>query len=326
MSAVWQDALRSIWAQLEPVPAHNRLFRTRLLSAALSLDVFAALRAVDGAPSLVIETSLPNNALFEVGGMRLGVVAGERGPLLVLSLEDAGRTDLFTMVCADCISASVAPSREEGLAQFLSRLDAWRRFLRERRSGLSHEDTVGLIGELIVVERLVSIASHAWSFWLAPRDGLHDFERAGHAVEIKTSLGPSTSIRVSSLDQLDTSGVRRLDILHIRLIEAPDGMSINSLVTQIEDRIATTSDRLAFHNALLRRGLMPGEATGTSPTVQLRSIDGYAVSDSFPKLTRAAVPMAIVDAQYVLDLRALAPFATDASTVLDGFMQENAAQ
>lgn len=317
MNPLWSEHLRAAWQELARHSAQSKAYRTRRLSDELPLNAHAALRAVDGAPCLVIEGIAPAEGHFEVGGMRLGVVRDERGPLLVLSLEDRDRIDLFTTVCADAISAS--EGNDQALPVFLDRLDAWRRFLRERNSGLSREETTGLIGELLVFVELLSLDRAALSCWEAPGDGLHDFQRGGHALEVKASLGPASQIHISTLDQLDITGLRRLDLLHVRLIESPDGTTLGTIVLEIMARLEEPSRR-AFENALLRRGLMPDDtAARSSPRVEMRAMDGYHVGAAFPRLGRTNVPEAVSDAQYALDVRALTNFSTPASLVLEHF-------
>lgn len=319
MSAVWQDNLRRAWSDLARHPVENRLYRTRRLSTALSLDVHVALRAVDDAPCLVIEAPVGADALFEVGGMRLAVVAGERGPLTVLSLEDRDRMDIFTTVCADAVE-DCASAGTDALPAFLARLDAWRRFLRERRSGLSREETVGLIGELIILEAITPIGASSLPAWAAPDDGLHDFRRNGHAMEVKTSLGPSSTVRISSLDQLDTAGLRRLDLVHVRLIEAPDGRTLGDLIGDISRSFPDETSRRAFQNALLRRGLMPDDTVvRATPRVQVRSIEAYSVREGFPRLARSSVPSGVAEAVYSLEIRAIAGHAVDSGIVMSNF-------
>jgi hypothetical protein len=323
MNPLWSERLRDAWQELVRHPAQNRAYRTRRLSEQLQLDAYAALRAIDGAPCLVIEGIAPLEGHFEVGGMRLGIVRDERGPLLVLSLEDRDRIDLFTTVCADAISAS--DGNDQALPVFLDRLDAWRRFLRERNSGLSREETTGLIGELLVLAELVALDPAALVFWEAPEDGLHDFHHQGHALEVKTSLGPAFLVRISTLDQLEITGLRRLDLLHVRLIESPDGTTLGTIVSDIMARLEEPSRR-AFENALLRRGLMPDDtAARSSPRVEMRAIDAYRVEATFPRLGRRDVSQAITDAQYSLDVRALASFSTPISSTLGQFQNGTSA-
>ena len=318
----WLDALNDAWDELAKTAPISRQYRTRLISTEVSLEIRAGMRAIDDSPCLMLQTSLAPEAQFELGGMRLGTVPDAAGPLLVLSLEDNGRRDLFATICADVVAAAALAGKADALIQFLARLDAWRQFLRDRRTGLSRSDTIGLIGELLILEQVLSADSRRLASWQSPSDGLHDFQIEGHALEAKATLGPAANITISRLDQLDTVGLRRLDLLHARLVESPDGRSLSDIISDESDLLPDDASRRAFENALLRRGLMPDDdAARSTPRVQLRSIDAYTVSDEFPRLIRSAVPVAITDASYALEVRAISAFSADTATVLDAFMQ-----
>lgn len=320
MSELWVDPLQRAWAELGRHPPQTRQFRTQRLAPELPLDIFAALRAADDAPCLLVPTVVPASAFFEVGGMRLSSAPGEQGPLLVLSLEDPDRADLFVTVCSDAVQAAAVEGEADSLAAFLSRLDAWRRFLKERRTGLSRHEVVGLLGELMVLRRLILASPSLQETWVAPADGLHDFERQGHALEVKTSLGVATSLRISTLDQLDDTGLRQLDLLHVRLIETPEGQSLGALAEEIEQALPGDAARRAFGNALLRRGLMPDDsAARAAPVVEQRSQSAFRVGPTFPRLTRAAVPGAIREAEYDLELRAIDGHTVDVDAVFSAF-------
>jgi hypothetical protein len=320
MSEAWVDALQGAWAELARHPARTRQFRTQRLAPELPLDVYAALRAADNAQCLLVPTVAPPSAFFEVGGMRLSSAPGDEGPLLVLSLEDLDRSDLFVTVCSDAVQAAAVEGEADSLPAFLGRLDAWRRFLKERKTGLSRHEVVGLLGELLVLWRLILADPPLLDTWVAPADGLHDFERQGHALEVKTSLGVATSLRISTLDQLDEAGLRQLDLLHVRLIETADGHSLGTLIEKIEGALPGDSARRAFSNALLRRGLMPDDAGARgAPVVEQRSLAAFRVGSTFPRLTRSVVPGAIRDAEYDLELRAIDGHTVDADAVFSAF-------
>jgi Putative PD-(D/E)XK family member, (DUF4420) len=319
MSTSWPDELRTAWGMLREHPAQAREYRTRPLTGEFPLDAYAALRAADDAPCLLIRSEAPPGSLFEVGGMRLSVDRDERGTLLLLSLEDTARSDLFTTVCADALAAA-GNDAEEALDLFLVRLDAWRRFLRERHAGLSREDTVGLIGELVMLERLLSSRPDFLASWKAPEDGLHDFEAGGHALEVKTGIGPASQLRISSLDQLETTGVRRLDLVHVRLVEDPSGRRLADLIEAIELLLPDEASRRLFANQILRRGLMPDDDVARTRTrVRLRSVEAYTVDDSFPRLLRSSVPTAIAEAMYALEVRALSDHSVDPDATFNLF-------
>lgn len=318
----WLETLVTAWDELARVAPIAQQYRSRVISADAALEIRAGMRAIDNAPCLMLQTTLPADAMFELGGMRLSSVPDAAGPILVLSLEDAARHDLFTTICADVVAAAMQPDQNAALNEFLARLDAWRQFLRDRRDGLSRMETVGLIGELIVLEHLMEIGCDGLTCWQAPVDGLHDFQRDGHALEVKTGLGPASAITISLLDQLDTTGLRRLNLLHVRLIESPSGRSLCDIVAGVSAALLEEQSRARFENLLLRRGLLPGDDIARSmPKVQLRTIDAYTVADGFPRLVRSGLPLAITEATYTLEVRGISAFAEDAAAVLDAFHQ-----
>ncbi|MGR9161911.1 PD-(D/E)XK motif protein [Rhizobium leguminosarum] len=315
----WVTLLAEAWDELTLTDPISREYRSKALAGNLPLEISAGMRAVDNAPCLLLSTSLAADALFELAGVRLVTVSDNRGPLLVLSLEDTKRRDLFVKLCADLVEAA-ASDRARALARFLDRLEAWRRFLRDRQEGLSRSDIIGLIGELLVLERILGADPKLLPSWEAPVDGLHDFHSRGHALEIKTGLGPSPSINISRLDQLDTIGLRRLDLIHVKLIEAPDGRTLSDILTSIRGMVP--GDVPQFDNAVLRRGLLPDDDTARNGLrVQMRSMDCYSVADDFPRLLRTDLPVAITDATYALDVRALSAFSTDTTTALEAFIR-----
>lgn len=319
---VWLEALNDAWDDLARTASVARQYRTRLLSVEVPLDILAGMRAGDNAPCLLLQTAQAPRALFELAGMRLSVTSDLSGPFLVLSLEDNSRRDLFATICADVVAAAAQSGTGDALEQFLARLDAWRQFLRERRAGLSRPETVGLIGELLVLERILRADPQGLPTWQSPSDGLHDFESGGHALEVKSGIGPSSSITISKLDQLDATDMRQLQLLHVRLVELPDGRCLQDILATINDLLVDDASRRAFENAVLRRGLMPDDDSARlTLRFQQRSIDAYAIGESFPRLVRSALPTAITEATYTLDVRAIAGFAVDATAVLDAFAQ-----
>lgn len=325
MSAAWQERLRGAWSELAERPAQGRSYRTRTLAPECPMEAYAGLRALDNAPCLVLRVPVSEDMLFELGGLRLHVDRDDQGSFLVLSLEDREQRDLFTTLCADAIEAAGSDAAL-ALGRFQARLNAWRSFLRERRSGLSVEETVGLIGELLVLERLLGISPALLSTWLAPDGALHDFVRAGHALEIKSSRGPSSRLRISTLDQLDDAGLRRLDLVHVRLLEDPEGRTLSEILEGVGALLPDEGARQALANGVLRRGLKPDdEQARVGLRVSVRSLDVYTVGEGFPRLLREDVHLAIADASYALELRALSDFASETEASFTRFAAGGAA-
>jgi hypothetical protein len=314
-------ALLGEWEELSAVLPGDRQFRSRRLPRPTLIDLRVGLRENDSAPCLivVIPEGSEQIATFETSGLRLFRSVDDAGALLVLSLEEPSRRDLFAQICSDVV-LSLVRSEDEGerdlLYELSGRLAAWRMFLRDQSDGLDRHEVVGLIGELLVLDRLLDRSSDALGTWKSPDDGLHDFERRGSALEVKTSLGSARRVHISAIDQLDASGLRSLNLAHVRLIERTDGLSVIDAVDRIEARLTGDRDRREFRNALLRRGLAPN-ADQKEPRVECVGIEIYVVSNGFPCLTGASIPVGISEVVYDIDVRSLAPFATDADGVLD---------
>ena len=252
--------------------------------------------------------------------MRLAAAVGEAGPLLVLSLEDRTRLDLFTTLCADTLSVAGSAGYGAALPAFLSRLNAWRSFLREQRSGLTVRETIGLIGELIVLGRVLALDENLLDAWTAPDRGLHDFLHQGHALEVKATLGTTTAVRISTLDQLDGAGLGRLDLIHVRMAEVETGHNLQALIDELVGRLPDEGAVRVFENALLRRGLRPDDTAARAvPVISLQSLITYSVSNDFPRLVRSAVPAGIAEAQYFLELRSIGIHAVDSDASFNAF-------
>jgi hypothetical protein len=302
----------------------DRLFRTRRFAQPARLDLRAGLRETDGAPCLVVSPGAAGAAIasFETGGLRLSRVADPGGVLLVLSLEEPARGDLFAAVCSDCLRAVMRGEEEREdnlLSVFAARLLAWRAFLRDQTGALSRSEMIGIVGELLLLGQLLDIGADALGAWKAPDDGLHDFELAGDSIEVKTSLGGARQLHVSTLDQLDDAGLASLHVAHVRLIEVPDGEALADIADRIEAQLSGERARGAFRNALLRRGLAPGADGDVGPRVRLVGTDFYAVREGFPRLRRGEVALGIAEATYQLEVRTLTEFQADGEAVLSRF-------
>jgi hypothetical protein len=309
------------WIALEAVSSGNRLFRSRRLDRPGSIDLRAGLRETDAAPCLIARPATADGLeLFETGGLRLSRAPDPGGTLLVLSLEEPSQRDLFAKVCSDVVR-TLARSEDEGETELLpelgARLAAWRAFLRDQAESLSRHEAVGLIGELLLLEKMIARIPNALSLWKSPDDGLHDFENSGHALEVKTSLGSARRLHVSALDQLDSAGLTSLHVAHLRLAEQPEGVTLSQLAERITGQLSSDRERRMFANALLRRGLAPGVDAASGPFVRYAGCEYYEVRSGFPCLSRSTVPMGIADAAYQIDVQGLGGFLANGEHVID---------
>jgi len=140
--------------------------------------------------------------------------------MLVLRLVDSAHRDVFHRLCLDIVaSAGKAPTEPQAVSAMLNRTWRWHHLLRGGTdSRLTPEEQKGLIGELIVLQRLVLphlAALDAVSTWHGPLGSPKDFEIGSVCVEAKARRGAATPyIAISSEHQLDVSGIDAL-FLHV---------------------------------------------------------------------------------------------------------------
>jgi hypothetical protein len=233
---------------------------------------------------------------------------------LAVTLERPDLREVYEILVLDLISvAAASASAELAIQHILRRLEAWQACLRARRSGLQREELVGLLGELAVLERLAAEIGlpQAITAWNGPLGGIHDFQSAGVAIEVKSTIGVSHHIHMSRLDQLDTEGLHYLFLARARFHEAPEGLTLPELIAGLRTRISDThpASMSEFSDKIMRTGYLDADAEFYASTRNvLMDIHAFEVREGFPRLTRASVASAIVEAAYSLDERQLAPF------------------
>lgn len=245
---------------------------------------------------------------------------GKFAILITLSVPDLLHP--FSYVCDDLIEGLRHFNTADGEAPFLlTRLENWRRLLEATKKALSHEELLGLLGELLFLEQLIPRlgSKSAIDAWLGPTGTPQDFQSGGHIYEIKVCpLGAHTVI-ISSLDQLHTSSIPTslvvFSIGSAGLAQAAS-FSANSLVTRIRNLIQDPIALSAFDGKLLQAGFDEAQVESDSFFIVDR-IKAFDVRDGFPRLTPLSVPQAIVDARYSLDLDHCREFEVSVSQALD---------
>jgi hypothetical protein len=312
--------LRAKWDEALASGTSHRQWRAIGLSTVSPVKLLAGIRDRDGRISILIETALrcapKQRVRFQAEGISLFDERSSTEGLLRLAvtLERADLHDRFEVLVLDLLSvASSAPSPDLAIQQTIRRLEAWQVCLHVRRRGLAREEVVGLLGELAameLVEAEIGLAG-AIAAWCGPLDGIHDFQAFGLALEVKATIGLSHHIRISRLDQLDGGGIHALVLLRTRFQETPDGLTLPEQIGTFRRRIDKDFPSAAgeFGDKLMRAGYLDADAEVYGATrAVLCDVQGFRVGEGFPRLTRAAVPTAIVDAAYTLDERQLGPF------------------
>lgn len=245
---------------------------------------------------------------------------------LGLKLRESAQQDIFHTLCLDIVSAAArAASEVEAVNTALRRTWRWHHLLRGGRSGLlSPEEQKGLIGELLVMERVLLPrlpASVAVAAWMGPFGSPKDFEVGRLAIEAKARRGSARpNVEITSEYQLDSDGLDALFLHVVELSVAPesatDSFSVSDLAARVRRRIHSYEPGAEgqFDGLLDASGLREEDNYADSKWVEGRS-RVYAVRGDFPRITAAAISPGVERVRYAVALNRCEPFEVPESEV-----------
>lgn len=222
------------------------------------------------------------------------------GPWFVLTVDARGAHleaySLLAAVVDDIVSGRpfhVAVARS--LTSF--------RGLLAGRGRLSEEITIGLIGELLVLEHLLGVAAEVIGVdaWVGPASEEHDFVLADLDAEVKTTLAERRRHIIGSEMQLQTSPARPLWLISIQLTRAGSaagGFTLPDVVTRVRAGLTTTPDAVNAHLGAL--GWRDADADLYRERYMPRTPPrAYHVDDNFPAVTRTRLDAVVPQADLV---------------------------
>lgn len=327
----------------DSVEINNGWLSRRILPDSDS-DIFVALRYPGLVPSL----------LFEVDAISVKVVAqypsargfelypeiatpGPRGRTrLCLVLSDIHYREVFGVLVND-VSERVAQTsgERECVMTLLSRLRTWQNFMKKHGpEGLTKEARTGLYGELsfLVDHLMLRLGSHdSVNAWEGPVEGNQDFKIGRRCLEVKsTTVIPPTSVRISSITQLDETLVELLLLCHMSLIlDEEKGESLPELVDRLRAAIRSqdVSALDEFNTKLIEAGYLDQHRKlYVNTRYKHWSAKFYKVNNSFPRITIEDIRSGISECNYTIFLAACAPYeisVTDAISTLLNEEKEN---
>jgi hypothetical protein len=288
------------------------------LSSAGPIEVRAGRRSPDNAEAILLDfpavglapaAKLPEGQGFSVERAEPDLPGSLR---LALTRRSAGGAELFAAMACDVLgvlddAASDGAADSRLLRLFLGRLSAWQEFMRKGSQTLSPEAEVGLVGELAALRAIVDAGvapATAVESWIGPLDGIRDFEVGTGAIEVKATLsGAGFPARIGSLDQLDDSVRQPLYLAGVRLHQSESGQSLPDWVAALRDVCEEGSEaRRLFNERLIAAGFADAHASHYIRRFTLVDARFVEVTEGFPRLTPASVPLGITRAIYEIDL------------------------
>ena len=228
---------------------------------------------------------------------------------LVLSLVDNNCIRQFCAFCNDIVECTKTMSNNDsGYEMVCNLFFTWQKMFKTQSALLCENEIKGLIGELLFLrDELIPIhgVSKSLLAWSGPDAAKKDFSINETWYEIKTIDSSKISVKISSLEQLDSDIVGQLIIYRLEKMASEfDGISINKLVESLMAIITSFHDKEIFMEKL-NEAKYCFESQYDSYVYVINNIERFVISDSFPRLERKKLHVAINSATYELTISEL---------------------
>ena len=232
---------------------------------------------------------------------------------LRFSLENNDLLEYFCTFCQDLLDSVKVTNEDETAYQTLrSRYYSWRQLFRPDNSRMTEAEIMGLIGELLflrdymIPKRGIDTALDSW---MGPERTHKDFSDQSDWFEVKTINFGKESVRISSIEQLDSDIEGTLVVYELeKMSPSFDGILLNQLVNNIISLLSNASQRETFMDKLQLFGF-DFSNENDNLVFAIRSERMYRVNPlTFPRIQRNMLPDAITRVQYELSLTDIEPY------------------
>lgn len=274
-------------------------------------DIYIGLN-ISGKKSLAI---IANGKLENIESTKMiNVSASQREDkkiTITFDLLENEMSDLFYRFCSDIIESSKSLNKD--IIQFV--LKRWKNWIALFRNSittiLSEIEIKGLLGELIFLNTFMFKKygyERSLNAWIGPELSHKDFEIDDTWYEIKTMNQNGITVKISSIEQLDSNYVGNLVILMLEPsnIEVNSNISLNSYIEKIKTVIP--KNLIPTFDMKLMKAKYKYEKDYDKYIYSLKNTTYYKVDKNFPRITKEKLPIGIVKTNYELLLESIEPF------------------
>ena len=242
----------------------------------------------------------------------------EKALILRFSLEYNELIGCFSAFCEDLV-LSIQDTSDGNITYktLVSRYQAWRKLFKPNHTILSEYEIQGLIGELLFMK---NYAIPHWGIdkaldsWTGPEKTHKDFSYKDEWFEVKTITTGKDTVRISSIEQLDSNVDGTLFIYSLeKMSPSFNGVKLNDLITEL-----LTTFSMAQKDALLNKLVLFGFDFNIAYDNYVYAItdkSAFSVSKNFPRLERDKVPMPISKVLYDIIITELTPYKIQIDSV-----------
>lgn len=229
------------------------------------------------------------------------------------SLCDEEISGLFYKFCEDLIEQTrETKERTEGYTAIVNRFLQWKKmFVSSKGNLLTEPEIMGLIGEVLYLKGTLADQIglyNALKSWSGQELTHKDFSFDETWVEVKTVKSGGLTVKISSLEQLDSEFDGELAVYSLeKMSMAYNGITLNKLIIQVRDMFAPGEERDRFMASVALQGYEYHDIYDEY-VYEISAFRRYRVSEGFPRITVKDVPLAIKKVSYEVSLTDLAAF------------------
>ena len=324
--------LGTLWKAIDEDPAPDGLIRRRV-DPESPYDLFL----IEARPSRIRsfraefreEPGTLWRSLEAMKGIECRVVLGPDSTAIDVVETDGRYHEVFNALVGELLDGlrrfAAVQDADKGVAlDFLAgRIIRWRNCFKLAPEGMGTERQLGLFGELWVLQSLMDNgipALESVAGWKGPDRAPQDFQLRGSSVEVKASRqAKPVSVRISSERQLDHSADGPLFLVHCAVDVRSDGsgVSLPAFVERLRDLVGRQSDAgILLDDSLMTYGYLDVHAPRYVSAYNVRYVDCFEVSDSFPRIRESDLDEGIGEVSYSLALSACEPHRVDLETAI----------
>jgi hypothetical protein len=317
--------IKSIWEIQKPTG--DIIIKTRIEEIP-HLNCYAATNHITGQHLYIMSVSknleIPELKNYRFKGVEIFHIETNDFRELNIYLLDNDLKDIFSLFIQNIledISESVTES--EAITKTLNVISKWKKlFDKINFNGLSLEQQKGLIGELLFIndllDNLKSSATILYA-WSGPDFEDKDFTFGSTGFEIKLTSSKYPKLKITNEGQLDTQNLNELFlILYVLEDVKENGFTLNSLINQSQQKLASNLELLKFFNErLMLLGYFEDDKEHYNKMFSLKKTYSYLVAEDFPRIIKNQLPLGVYNTSYFIELSAVEHFSVDMRKLID---------
>ncbi len=276
------------------------------------IDIYLGLNELNQKSFVIITSGELEN--IESSKLINAVIRQREDGRIYISFEllDNKMSDLFYKFCLDIIE-STKDIPESNIVSFINkRWNDWGNLFKNPiNTILGEKEIKGLLGELVFLNEYMFKnyrIDDGLNSWMGPDLAHKDFEIEDTWYEIKTVSQNSLTVKVSSIEQLDSNNQGMLVIIRLEPtnVKKSDYITLNQYVESIKKKLSTK--QLLLFERKLGGANYNYEKDYDKHIYYVQKIELYIVNEKFPRISKKMIPSEIVRVSYEIAIDSIRNF------------------